>query len=353
MDYRFHGSKRQTYKRQQRPLLRDGHLRLPPAWLVRDLGKRNFGLGHYGTRLSALSLQGGQPDRRWHGRFCQRHGTLHYLWAEIEAVDSEPPVANASCRPDLRDCTRRLTPCPSLPSQPWENRVWRVDFWSVPQFNLVRRLQGIAPFSSVAFAPDSQLAYLASGDQSIAVYDLTNWARVRTLHGHRDEIWCIALSSDGRWLASGSRDQTIRFWSTAAPPEAAVDWPLSAATREVYLADDGQTLATVATNDVIRVWAISNLQSLAEWPIPFTKRIRWSNRQWTQVAVAPRGTQVALGGEPQSGSDGPSERLVGCELTSNRRTFEYQGLHTWPAGLAFSTMASCWLRRAPMAKARH
>jgi len=58
VDYRFHGSKRQTYKRQQRPLLRDGHLRLPPAWLVRDLGKRNFGLGHYGTRLSALTFRG-------------------------------------------------------------------------------------------------------------------------------------------------------------------------------------------------------------------------------------------------------------------------------------------------------
>jgi WD40 repeat protein len=122
----------------------------------------------------------------------------------------------------------------------------RVDFWSVPDFKLIYRLQPVGTrFSSIAFSADSRFAYLASEDQSIAVYEMANWTRVHTLHGHRDQIWCIALSSDGRWLASGGRDQTIRFWSTTVSPEASAHWPLPPATREVYLADDGQNLAHV------------------------------------------------------------------------------------------------------------
>lgn len=213
----------------------------------------------------------------------------------------------------------------------------RVDFWSVPEFKLIHRLQPAGTrFSGIAFSPDSRFAYLASGEQSIAVYEITNWSRVDTLHGHRDEIWCVALSSDGRWLASGSRDQTIRFWSTTVAPEASTHWPLPSATREVYLADDGQSLATVATNDTIQVWAVTNFQSLAEWSLPFTRRMKWSNHQWTQVALSPGGTLLALGGEPESDPSGHSVRLVAWDLPSKRRTLDYQGLRTWPAGLAFS-----------------
>ena len=211
----------------------------------------------------------------------------------------------------------------------------RVDFWSVPHFRLIQRLQQAGShFSSVTFSPDGRFVYLASGNQSIAVYDLATWAAVHTFHGHRDEIRCIALSPDGRWLASGSRDQTIRFWSSIIQPEAPTSWALPSATREVYLANDGQRLATVMTNHVVRVWSITNFQALAEWSIPFTNRLRSSHGKWTRVALAPGGARLAVAGEPASGQNGDTASLAGWELPSRRETLEYRGLRTGPAGQA-------------------
>ena len=212
-----------------------------------------------------------------------------------------------------------------------------VDFWSVPEFKLIRRLQP-APrdFTSVAFSSDSRWAYLAGADQTISIYDLATWNCVRTLHGHRDEVYCVALSPDGKQLASGGRDESIRIWSTAVQPDAFTHWPLPPATREVFLAEDGQTLATISTNKIVQVWRSSDFHRLAEMPLPFTNRIDWSNNQWTQLALAPGGIHLAMGNGQAAGTGYERAKLNTFEVSSMREAVEFRGLRTWVAGLAYS-----------------
>jgi len=224
----------------------------------------------------------------------------------------------------------------SVVSPGGEGEKW-VDFWSVPDFQLIHRLQPTEThYTGVAFSPDSRQVYLSGTDQTISVYQVTSWTRLRTLHGHRDEVWCLAVSPDGRWLASGSRDETIRIWPTTAVTDAQDAWSLAENTQEVYLARDGQALATISSRGNLQVWRTSDFHCLAEMPMPFTQRKAWSNNQWNQVSVAPGGTLMAMANGTENGVGDEGVRLGLYEIPSLRQAWDLQGLQTWTASLAFS-----------------
>jgi WD40 repeat protein len=63
----------------------------------------------------------------------------------------------------------------------------------------------------VARTPDGT-RIASAGDQLIRVWDAADGKPLLNLSGHGDSVLSLAFSADGRTLASGSIDRTVRLW---------------------------------------------------------------------------------------------------------------------------------------------
>ncbi|MCS7161473.1 MAG: WD40 repeat domain-containing protein, partial [Gemmatales bacterium] len=65
---------------------------------------------------------------------------------------------------------------------------------------------------SVAVTPDGKYVVSGSRDNTVRLWDLASGKEVRRFTGHTNWVLSVAVSHDGKYVVSGSEDKTVRVW---------------------------------------------------------------------------------------------------------------------------------------------
>jgi len=65
---------------------------------------------------------------------------------------------------------------------------------------------------SVAWRADGKRLASGSIDKTIKIWETESGREVRTLSGHTNYVYCVAWSPSGKKIASASYDKTIKVW---------------------------------------------------------------------------------------------------------------------------------------------
>ncbi len=102
-------------------------------------------------------------------------------------------------------------------------------------------------------------------------------SELMVLRGHTGWSTGVAFTNDGRFLASGSTDGSVRIWDLATRRELKSLIGPKAAVHALAISPDGKKLATASDDDTLRIWHIQSGQiaKTIKWDTPHRDFKTW------------------------------------------------------------------------------
>jgi peptide/nickel transport system permease protein len=133
---------------------------------------------------------------------------------------------------------------------------------TLPALPLVGRSQTLPDWPhALALGADGALYVGTESGAVLAVHPATGETRSR-FDGHAKSVWAIAVSADGRTLATGDIDGALMLWSAADGKRLAAPPPLGRPIRDLVFA--GASLVSACDDGRIRVHALADGKVVSE-----------------------------------------------------------------------------------------
>jgi WD40 repeat protein len=142
---------------------------------------------------------------------------------------------------------------------------------------------------AVAWSPDGRYIATGSADRTARIWDAASGTSKVILTRHRREIHDVAWGPDGARLATAGADATVRLWDPRSGRELHVLEGHTDEVQAVTFAPDGRRLASVSWDRTLRLWDVESGAAITT--------MRGHEGRVMRVAWSPDGTRLATRGE--------------------------------------------------------
>ena len=225
-------------------------------------------LGGLRNRITSVAFSSDGKQLAAGAGVFQEPGEIH-IWnlrsgEELESIEGlARGVAGVDISPDgallagaLRDNTVRV--------------------WSLPGAKEVKTLGQAIPHGGalvVAFSPDGKLLASERWGEGIDLWDTSTWSSMHTLKEHREAVWSLDFSKDGRRLASGGSDGKAILWDVKSGKPLQIFMRLEDKyrsqrhlARPVALSPNGKRLAAGHQDSKILIWNLKSRKEVTKHP---------------------------------------------------------------------------------------
>lgn len=127
--------------------------------------------------------------------------------------------------------------------------------WNWPHLEMVGELEGAGVALAMSFSPDSSRLATVTRAGQVMVWDVANRKLLATRNSHNGAtIWSVAFSRDGKRLATGGNDQTVRAWNAETLEEEHIFRGHGSEVWAVVWSHDGEQLISSGKDATIRIW---------------------------------------------------------------------------------------------------
>jgi hypothetical protein len=165
-------------------------------------------------------------------------------------------------------------------------------------------------FHHVVFSPDGKRLLAGGGDWQpggvcqVTIWDVESRKQVGKLIGHEIAVLCITYSPDGKTIATGAVDATIRLWNADTGAEIKVLRGHGERVEALTFSADGKTLISGALDGTMRFWDVDEGRETAKLggvADAAADTASWSfSNSVRALRFTPDGATLLVGGGPRT-----------------------------------------------------
>jgi eukaryotic-like serine/threonine-protein kinase len=229
--------------------------------------------------------QTAQPQTLQQSQFSLNTHQISLVKTLSENRDPSKPIWAAVLSPDDRTLISG-----GEDQDPFDDRFVPVKIWNLSTAEVPNTLNNghTAPIRCLSLSQDGRILASGSADNTIKIWDMATGQLLRTLQGHKAPVWSVALSRDGKTLVSGSQDQTIKIWDVESGQARHTLTEHTDIVYSVALSPDEQTIVSGSQDFTVKIWNATTGELIRTLSQPEGHR-----NTVRAVAISPDGTQIA------------------------------------------------------------